>query len=62
LRQAYDYWQDQPGNYGAKSYTECELLHTSTQPPHNVPKHKAFFMQPIVRKGSKYYCANLRAD
>jgi len=20
LRQAYDYWQDQPGNYGAKRY------------------------------------------
>jgi hypothetical protein len=21
LRQAYDYWQDQPGNYGAKTIT-----------------------------------------
>jgi len=41
LRQAYDYWQDQPGNYGAKTNHEPEitvvrpLSHSLLFAPHN---------------------------
>ena len=58
MRQAYDYWQDQPGNYGAKTYTG--LLHTPKGQPSRVrptqclnQENKAFengvnFAKPIL--------------